>query len=55
MHHIRNTLPEIKAKIGQTLLKYQQELMQIGDPLGADVGNNVCAFEVTCLHADSPH
>ncbi|KAI8985227.1 Dynamin central region-domain-containing protein [Pilobolus umbonatus] len=34
MHHIRNTLPEIKAKIQSTLVKYQQELLQLGDPLG---------------------
>ncbi|KAI7872009.1 Dynamin central region-domain-containing protein [Spinellus fusiger] len=32
MHHIRNTLPEIKAKIQATLAKYQQELLQLGDP-----------------------
>ncbi|RKO95410.1 hypothetical protein CAUPRSCDRAFT_12894, partial [Caulochytrium protostelioides] len=36
MHHIRNTLPEIKAKIGSGLAKYQNELMQLGDPLGED-------------------
>lgn len=34
MHHIRNTLPEIKAKIQNALAKYQQELAQLGDPLG---------------------
>ncbi|KAI9302153.1 Dynamin central region-domain-containing protein [Cunninghamella echinulata] len=34
MHHIRNTLPEIKAKIQSALVKYQQELAQLGDPLG---------------------
>ena len=34
MHHIRNTLPEIKAKIQAALAKYQQELFAIGDPLG---------------------
>lgn len=33
MHHIRNTLPEIKAKIQAALQKYQQELLQLGDPL----------------------
>ncbi|TPX33322.1 hypothetical protein SmJEL517_g03774 [Synchytrium microbalum] len=36
MHHIRNTLPEIKAKIAAGLTKYQQELGQLGDPLGGD-------------------
>lgn len=34
MHHIRNTLPEIKAKIQNALVKYRQELAQLGDPLG---------------------
>ncbi|KAI8141297.1 Dynamin central region-domain-containing protein [Fennellomyces sp. T-0311] len=34
MHHIRNTLPEIKAKIQSALSKYQLELAQLGDPLG---------------------
>lgn len=34
MHHIRNTLPEIKAKIQSALAKYQTELIQLGDPLG---------------------
>lgn len=33
MHHIRNSLPEIKAKIQSALTKYQQELLQLGDPL----------------------
>ncbi|KAI8142686.1 Dynamin central region-domain-containing protein [Fennellomyces sp. T-0311] len=33
MHHIKNTLPEIKAKIQNALTKYQQELLTLGDPL----------------------
>ncbi|KAI7906174.1 Dynamin central region-domain-containing protein [Cokeromyces recurvatus] len=33
MHHIRNTLPEIKAKIQSALTKYQQELLQLGEPI----------------------
>ncbi|KAI8641959.1 Dynamin central region-domain-containing protein [Parasitella parasitica] len=36
MHHIRNTLPEIKAKIQSALLKYQQELLTLGEPLDED-------------------
>lgn len=36
MHHIRNTLPEIKIKIAASLQKYQAELAQLGDPLGDD-------------------
>ncbi|KAI9023494.1 Dynamin central region-domain-containing protein [Phycomyces nitens] len=39
MHHIRNTLPEIKAKIQSALSKYQQELLQLGDPLGDGTSN----------------
>jgi replication fork clamp-binding protein CrfC len=34
MHHIRSTLPEIKAKIQSALAKYEQELAQLGDPIG---------------------
>jgi replication fork clamp-binding protein CrfC len=36
MHHIRNTLPEIKAKISQGLQKYQLEIQQLGETLGDD-------------------
>lgn len=36
MHHIKNTLPEIKAKISAGLIKYQQELAALGDPMGND-------------------
>ncbi|RKP13150.1 Dynamin central region-domain-containing protein [Piptocephalis cylindrospora] len=39
MHHIRSTLPEIKAKIQQMLGKYQMELLQLGDPLGEGQGS----------------
>ncbi|RIA96051.1 Dynamin central region-domain-containing protein [Glomus cerebriforme] len=39
MHHIRNTLPEIKAKIQAVLLKYQSELLTLGDPID-DGGHN---------------
>ncbi|CAG8494705.1 6813_t:CDS:10 [Acaulospora colombiana] len=38
MHHIRTTLPEIKAKIHAVLSKYQTELLSLGDPL--EEGNN---------------
>lgn len=39
MHHIRNALPEIKAKIQAALSKYQLELAQLGDPLGDGSGH----------------
>ncbi|RKP33869.1 Dynamin central region-domain-containing protein [Dimargaris cristalligena] len=38
MHHIRNTLPEIKAKIQAALAKYQAELASIGDPMDEQSG-----------------
>ena len=37
MHHIRNTLPEIKSKISAGLGKYQTELVDLGDPLGTEL------------------
>ncbi|KAJ3332109.1 vacuolar protein sorting-associated protein 1 [Blyttiomyces sp. JEL0837] len=40
MHHIRNTLPDIKAKISAGLVKYTQELAQLGDPLNDNITNN---------------
>ncbi|CAI2183657.1 10305_t:CDS:10 [Funneliformis geosporum] len=39
MHHIRNTLPEIKSKIQGVLAKYQSELLSLGDPID-DGGHN---------------
>ncbi|KAJ3117842.1 vacuolar protein sorting-associated protein 1 [Physocladia obscura] len=36
MHHIKNTIPEIKAKISAGLTKYQQELAGLGDPMGVE-------------------
>ncbi|KAF7724547.1 vacuolar protein sorting-associated protein 1 [Apophysomyces ossiformis] len=44
MHHIRNTLPEIKAKIQSALAKYQHELAQLGDPLSENHGNMVLSI-----------
>jgi len=39
MHHIRNTLPDIKARIAASLAKYQAELAQLGDSLLGNSGN----------------
>lgn len=39
MHHIRNTLPDIKARIASSLAKYQAELAQLGDSLLGNSGN----------------
>ncbi|KAJ3141460.1 vacuolar protein sorting-associated protein 1 [Physocladia obscura] len=44
LHHIKNTLPDIKARISQHLQKYEQELEQLGDPLGDDDSNNMNAI-----------
>ncbi|PWN30627.1 hypothetical protein BDZ90DRAFT_248277 [Jaminaea rosea] len=45
MHHIRNTLPDIKSKIASQLAKYQAELQSLGGPLGdANSGNIVLSI-----------
>jgi hypothetical protein len=44
MHHIKNTLPEIKAKIQGGLTKYQQELIQLGDPMGSDASTQMVFY-----------
>ncbi|KAI9468457.1 MAG: Dynamin central region-domain-containing protein [Benjaminiella poitrasii] len=36
MHHIKNALPDMKAKIQASLLKYQQELVTLGEEEGGD-------------------
>ncbi|BFZ54610.1 vacuolar protein sorting-associated protein 1 [Savitreella phatthalungensis] len=41
MHHIRNTLPEIKAKIGASLAKYSAELSTLGDSILGNSSNMV--------------
>src|SRR5208282_5039927 len=39
MHHIRNTLPDIKARIAASLAKYQAELAQLGDSMLGNSAN----------------
>ncbi|KAI8909702.1 Dynamin central region-domain-containing protein [Gorgonomyces haynaldii] len=41
MHHIKNTLPEIKSKVSSSLIRYQQELQQLGDPFGDNDSGNM--------------
>ena len=41
MHHIKNTLPEIKAKIQAGLQKYTAELQALGEPLFAQTDSQV--------------
>ncbi|KAJ3127444.1 vacuolar protein sorting-associated protein 1 [Nowakowskiella sp. JEL0407] len=48
MHHIRSTLPEIKAKISAGLAKYTSELATLGDPLeGAGSQSNIVLNVIT--------
>lgn len=39
MHHIKATLPDIKARITQQQQRYSQELATLGGPLGDSSGN----------------
>lgn len=48
MHHIRSTLPDIKAKINQNLAKFEAELASLGGAQGAE--NSVSLLATTMLH-----
>lgn len=52
MHHIRNTLPEIKNKIGQSLAKYQAELNSLGGQFGEPNSSNVVLAIITEFCSD---
>ena len=47
MHHIRATLPDIKARISQQLQKYNQELTALGGPLADGNNGNVVLSVIT--------
>ena len=47
MHHIRNTLPDIKTKIQQQLQKFQSELTALGGPLGDTNSGNIVLTIIT--------
>lgn len=47
MHHIRNTLPDIKARISQQLAKYQGELRSLGGPMGETNPGSVVLSTIT--------
>ncbi|KAF7294691.1 hypothetical protein MIND_01006200 [Mycena indigotica] len=49
--HVRNTLPDIKARITQQLQRYQLELQSLGGPLG-DNNANVILSVITEFCAD---
>jgi dynamin 1-like protein len=50
MRHIHQTLPEIRAKISAALSKYQNELMQLGEPLeeGSSAGQILSIITEFC-------
>ncbi|KAG5647192.1 vacuolar protein sorting-associated protein 1 [Asterophora parasitica] len=47
MHHIRATIPDIKARITQQLQKYNAELLTLGGPLGDGNAGNVVLSVIT--------
>ena len=47
MHHIRATLPDIKARISQNLQKYNAELVSLGGPTGDGNSGNVILSDIT--------
>ncbi|KAK4703813.1 vacuolar protein sorting-associated protein 1, partial [Phenoliferia sp. Uapishka_3] len=47
MHHIRSTLPDIKAKINQNLAKFETELASLGGAEGAGNSGNVILSIIT--------
>ena len=52
MHHIRATLPDIKQRISQQLVKFNAELMSLGGPHGDTSGGNVVLNVITEFTAD---
>lgn len=47
MHHIRATLPDIKARISQNLQKYNAELVSLGGPTGDGNSGNIILSVIT--------
>lgn len=47
MHHIRATLPDIKARISQNLQKFNAELQSLGGPLGDGSSGNIVLSVIT--------
>lgn len=52
MHHIRATLPDIKARISQQLQKYQVELQSLGGAHGDTSASSVVLSVITDFCAD---
>lgn len=47
MHHIRATLPDIKARISQNLQKFNTELQSLGGPTADNNSGNVILSVIT--------
>ncbi|PVG02820.1 putative ember of the dynamin family of GTPase [Serendipita vermifera] len=47
MHHIRNTLPDIKTRVSQQLQKFNAELTSLGGPMGDTNAGNVVLSVIT--------
>ena len=47
MHHIRNTLPDIKQRISQQLAKYNAELQSLGGPMGDGNSSSIVLSVIT--------
>jgi replication fork clamp-binding protein CrfC len=52
MHHIRATLPDIKARITQQLQKYNAELITLGGAMGDSNSGNVVLSVITEFCSD---
>ena len=52
MHHIRATLPDIKARIAQQLQKYNAELVTLGGALGDQSSSSIVLSVITDFCAD---
>lgn len=52
MHHIRNTLPDIKARISSQLSKYQAELQALGGAMGETNPGSVVLSTITDFTAE---
>jgi vacuolar protein sorting-associated protein 1 len=52
MHHIRNTLPDIKTRVTQQLQRFNAELASLGGPHGDQNAGNVVLSAITEFTAE---
>jgi hypothetical protein len=52
MHHIRNTLPDIKTRVTQQLQRFNAELSSLGGPHGDQNAGNVVLAAITEFTAE---